>query len=117
MTVPDQSLTIPEILKRYASGRPINVKQYDEYTGDDDNQTGVDIRTMDISEVHDLFNVTKANLQKLQTEKNQRLADERAADLEKSIIAKYEARRAAHKDQPEVESAKFIQLDLPIDPK
>jgi hypothetical protein len=45
-TVPDQSLTIPEMIKRHASGRPINVKVYDEYDGGGDDLTGVEYHTI-----------------------------------------------------------------------
>ncbi|WNK13796.1 MAG: hypothetical protein [Microvirus sp.] len=116
MTVPDQSLTIPEIIKRFATGRPVNVKVYDEYTGDHDNLTGVDIRTMDISEIHDLVSVTNQNLQTLKSESDRRRKISQDKALEESIIAKYEARKKA-RDQKDVDpgEAKFIQLDLPID--
>lgn len=51
MTVPDQNMSVVEIMKRYASGRPIKgqsgVPIYDEET---DQWYGVDPRSLDISE-------------------------------------------------------------------
>lgn len=109
-TIPDQSLTIDEILKRYASGRPVNVKIYDEFTGDDDLQTGVDIRTLDLHEVHEMLQQSRANVEKLQTEQRLRIQAKRDADLEASIIKKYEERR---KQNPPEEKPKFVQLTIP----
>lgn len=113
-TIPDRSLTIPEILKRFASGRPVNVKVYDEFTGDDDNLTGVDIRTMDLTEIHDLVAVTNKNIYTLQQEQNRRRKLQEDEALEKSIIQKYEARKK-DKDRPDPEGpSKFIQLPLEL---
>jgi hypothetical protein len=117
-TVPDQSLTIPEMIKRHASGRPINVKVYDEYDGGGDDLTGVDIRTLDMSEIHDLVARTTDNLAKFNYEKDRRRKEQQDADLEKSIIAKYEARRKELEPDPGPSRPVFVQPVLPgIEPK
>jgi len=113
--VPDQSLTIPEIIKRYSSGRSVNVKVYDDFGGDEDHLTGVDIRTMDLVEVSELLQTTKANLMKLQHEQNRRHKEKHDAELEASIIAKYEGRKKADREKDEDNSSpKFIQVQLPL---
>lgn len=109
MTEPDQALTIPEMLKRYASGRPINAKIYDDYDGGGDHLTGVDIRTLDMSEVNDLIKSTQENIIKLrQVESEKRLAQKNEA-LEKSIEAKIRARLAQDETKPKGP----IQLEIP----
>jgi len=115
LTIPDRSLTIPEIIARYTSGRSLNVKVYDEYTGDHDHLTGVDIRTMDITEIKELVDVTNTNLRSLKSEQDRRRATDQAAALEKSIIEKYEARRRDQlESQKEPPAPKFLQPSLPL---
>lgn len=114
LTVPDMSLTPAEMLKRYASGRPINVKVYDEYSGDDDFQTGVDIRTLDISQIHDMIGDLSSNLSKLKSEADQRRKKEQDEKLEASIIAKYEARRKTEQQQEEKKPV-FVQTSFPVE--
>lgn len=117
LTIPDLSLTIPEILKRYASGRPLNVKVYDEFDGGADHLTGLDIRKMDITEIHELMETTANNINALRYEADRRRKQQQDAALEASIIAKYEAKRKLKEQPEEPTPAKFVQLDLPIDPK
>lgn len=115
LTVPDQALTITEIMKRYASGRPINVKNYDEYDGDNtDNVQGIPLAKLDISEIHDLAEVTRTNLQNLENERNVRIQEQKDKALEESIIAKFKARQEAKEQPLEAIPAKFIQTSLPI---
>nr|QJB20076.1 MAG: hypothetical protein [Microvirus sp.] len=112
LTVPDMSLTPQEMLKRFSSGRPINVKVYDEYTGDDDVQTGVDIRTMDMAEIHEMMGTLQANITKLKTESEQRRKKQLEEDLEKSIIKKYEQRRAQEQNNQNPDKPVYIQPDM-----
>lgn len=114
LTVPDQSLTIPEILKRYASGRSIDVAVFDDYQGEADNLTGVDIRTMDMQEVHELLTITKNNLAKLQQEDSLRRKKEYDEKLEQSIIAKFKVRTEAGKPSEQQTPSQFIQPKLPL---
>lgn len=50
MTVPDQSMTISEILRRFGSGLPLGGSRVEFWEGDEDMWNGVDPRTLDISE-------------------------------------------------------------------
>lgn len=113
LTVPDQSLTIPEIMKRYASGRGVNVKIYDEYDGGDDHITGTDIRTLDLVEISEILKRTNNNLQILKNETDRRRKEQNDAQLEKTIIAKFKAREAAKKQDQLPDKPVFIQPTLP----
>jgi hypothetical protein len=93
-------------------------KVYDEYDGGGDDLTGVDIRTLDMSEIHDLVARTTDNLAKFNYEKDRRRKEQQDADLEKSIIAKYEARRKELEPDPGPSRPVFVQPVLPgIEPK
>ena len=110
VTKPDMALTISEILKRYASGRSVNVPVYDEYSGDDDNLTGIDIRTLDMVEVQEMLSRVNESRDKLILEQSRRrkiAADEK---LEASIIAKYKARLEAEK--PVADKPVYIQTSI-----
>lgn len=96
-TKPDMALTISEILKRYSSGRSVTVPVYDEYSGDDDNLTGVDIRTLDMVEVQEMLARVNDSREKLILEQSRRRKLEADEKLEASIIAKYKARMDAEK--------------------
>lgn len=111
--IPDQSLSIEEILKRFASGRSIDVATYEEYDGDNSNITGIDIRTMDIVEVNQLLDITNKNLQNLKTEHDRRRKEEQDAALEKSIIEKFKA-RTKQEDELAPVPVKFIQTSIPL---
>lgn len=115
LTEPDMALTVSEIIKRFQSGRSVGVRVYAEYDKDDTVMEGLDLRTMDLSQIHDLMEVSITNIQRLETEKAQRRKEKYDKELEESIIKKYEARRKNQEPQQlNVEDAKFIQLDLPI---
>lgn len=111
LTVPDHALTIPEMLKRFATGRPVNVPVFDEYSGDDDSLTGVDLRTLDISEIHDLMDASVSNLRKLKAESDARRKKQQDEELEASIIKKYEERKKQESATPE-DKPRFIQADI-----
>jgi hypothetical protein len=57
-TVPDQTMSLMEILQRYASGETISVNQNLLYMDDEDLQTssGINLKSLDLSEQHDLLN-------------------------------------------------------------
>lgn len=72
MTVPDQSLTIREIMDRYARGLPLDIKtpQWDENADLDDILP--DPRTMDISERAELALTAKQELAEIKTALNKK---------------------------------------------
>lgn len=54
LTVPDQTLSIPEILRRYSRGLSLGGMRTPIYEGEDDLFDGVDPRTLDLSELHEI---------------------------------------------------------------
>lgn len=54
-TVPDQSMTVLELIQRHASGLPLGAPKVPIYDGDVDDLNGRDIRTLDLSERHALL--------------------------------------------------------------
>lgn len=66
-TVPDQSMSIPEILRRYAAGLHIGGSRNPIYEGDDDDILGgVDPRKLDLSEREQLKRDLREELENLQ---------------------------------------------------
>ncbi len=54
LTVPDQSLTIRQIMERYARGLPLEGQRVPIYEGEDEDNYLPDPRTLDLSEREDL---------------------------------------------------------------
>lgn len=53
-TIPDQSLTVRQIMQRHTAGVPLNVKTPQFHNEDEiDNYNGKDPRTMDLVELHE----------------------------------------------------------------
>lgn len=65
LTVPDQTMSIRTILEKYARGENFNQKV--PIFSDEDN-SGLDIRRLDISEIHDLKQQNAEEIKKLQEE-------------------------------------------------
>lgn len=53
-TLPDQTMSIPEILQRYARGLPITKGKVPIYQGEEDPFKGIDPKRLDLSELHNL---------------------------------------------------------------
>ncbi|CAI9672780.1 hypothetical protein [Elizabethkingia anophelis] len=66
-TVPDQSLTVREILKKYANGTLDDIGNRDIYYNDDDDGfDGVDLRGLDISELQQLERDAQIDIDEIQ---------------------------------------------------
>lgn len=52
MTVPDQTMSLKDILTRYARGLPIEGEKFPVYHGEEEMPP--DLKKMDLSEIHDL---------------------------------------------------------------
>lgn len=64
-TIPDQSMSVKEILNRYAKGLPLHSnKQVGEYYGDD--QYYPDLARLDLSEKQELYRENQAKIRSLQ---------------------------------------------------
>lgn len=69
-TIPDQTMTVREIFHRYAKGLPIVGQKVPIYEGEDDPMEGVDLRSLDLSERHDMLKETKSAVKELQEKLN-----------------------------------------------
>lgn len=60
-TIPDQSISIPEMIRRYASGMPLGGQRIPQYSDDPETDVlgGRNWQSMDISEHHDLIESIK----------------------------------------------------------
>lgn len=68
-TVPDQALSVKEILQRYAQGRPLHIDNSSRltYTGD---EYAPDVRTMDLVDIDRLKADTQEEINRLNNELN-----------------------------------------------
>lgn len=60
-TIPDQAMSIPELIRRYASGLPLGAPKVPMYAEnpEEDLLFGKDFRTLDLSEQHDIVKNAK----------------------------------------------------------
>lgn len=66
LTIPDQTMSIREMLERFARGLPLTGNNSEPvYEGDEG--LGVDIRTLDLSELHDLKEGIKQEISDIRT--------------------------------------------------
>lgn len=65
-TIPDQSLTMRQILDRYAKGLPLDAKT-PEWHDDDEFNPLPDVRTLDLTEKQELLQSAKDELQTIKT--------------------------------------------------
>lgn len=82
-TIPDQSLTVRQIMQRHTAGVPLNVKtpNFNNDTEiDNDEYSGRDPRTMDLTEIHDelesIAERQKARIKLAEDIKQQKLQEE-----------------------------------------
>lgn len=65
-TVPDQSLTMRQILDRYARGLPLDVKT-PIWEDDDELNPLPDVRTLDLTEKHEMLKSAKSELAEIKS--------------------------------------------------
>lgn len=66
-TVPDQTLTIPQILERYARGLPLESNKNPVYE-ENDPLDGIEFRTLDLSEQMDFLQETRQKVKDINKE-------------------------------------------------
>lgn len=76
MTVPDDALTVKEILTRYAKGLPLGGRKAELWEGEDDNLDGIDPKRLDYAE--------REELEERYTEELKQLKAKQAQILKKS---------------------------------
>lgn len=86
LTIPDQTMSLREILRRYAAGYPVEGQKEPQYLGEEDDMP--DIKKMDLSEIEDYANEYKKhieifdNVKKTAAEKKAAKLREKEIDLE-----------------------------------
>lgn len=105
LTVPDQSMTIREIMERHAHGIAMPVGKEPIYS-EDENQLGVNLKKLDLVELQELRERSQALIEghlkgKQTAEKKE--AKKREEEYRQRIIGEYEAEKQAKavKNQPE----------------
>lgn len=76
-TVPDQSMSVSEIMRRFASGLPLGGEKVPLYEGDEDLLDGVNPKTLDLSEIAQIRDEFQKEVSELNTK-----ADKKAAEKE-----------------------------------
>lgn len=80
MTVPDQSLTVRELMDRFARGLPLGGARVPIYEGEDDNTP--DFARMDLSEIEDYQLKIKEELEEI---RERMTAKSKKADMAKEV--------------------------------
>lgn len=66
-TIPDQTMPISEIMRRFVHGLPLAGQKVSFYTEDeDDEMAGIDIEKLDLSEIQELKEEAKQNVAQIQ---------------------------------------------------
>lgn len=95
LTVPDQTMSIQEILERHTRGLGIDQGKVPMYYGDDEVLDQTDLKKLDLSELQEL---REANAEKLEAMREEL--------IEKGKKKRYEAMRQKIKDEIEFEEIK-----------
>lgn len=76
MTIPDQTMSVAEILMRYSRGQPFQAGKPGSYLGDDDDLLdGVDINSLDIEEKHQVMRRNVENIERMLKERQKEYHD------------------------------------------
>lgn len=99
-TVPDMSMSVNEILTRFAQGRPLSVSNNLHYTGDEYTP---DVRTMDLVELEEM---RRANAERI-NELNNKLEE-----VDKEKKSKKEKDKLRKEIEQELKAGSVKQLDI-----
>lgn len=97
VTVPDQAMSVKEILRRYANGLPLSQSNDLVYTGDDYTP---DLRTMDLVDIERLQAQNLRDIREMEKELADATAADQAAKTEIAFRKKFEAEQASKNDAP-----------------
>lgn len=86
-TVPDQSMTVKEILNRFARGLPLGGQRVPVFDGEEDDMP--DIRTLDLAERQEMAENFKRELEEIRSNDAKRKARIQAKKAEKSDYEAY----------------------------
>jgi Fe-S-cluster formation regulator IscX/YfhJ len=75
-TIPDQTMSIRQILQRYASGQPLDVYNQGEPIWDGEEGSGINPKTLDLSELHQYFDNIQQIKDDYQKTRNEKIKQE-----------------------------------------
>lgn len=78
-TVPDQSLTVRELLTRYAHGQELQGQKTPFYEDEDAPHMGIDLRMLDLTEIQELMESYEEKFKTSRAAYKQRKAEEAEA--------------------------------------
>lgn len=87
MTIPDQTLSVKQILDRYAKGLPLGGQKVPIYEADENSTFDdymPDPKTLDISERHEMAQDAKKELRDIKSKLNKKAREKAEKDLLKS---------------------------------
>lgn len=85
MTIPNEALSVPDIIRRYAQGLPPVGARTPIYEGEDSPFAGIDINRMDLVERHNLLEEVKRNIREQQTRRMEELKQKQQAAYKKQV--------------------------------
>lgn len=91
LTIPDEVLTIPEIIKRFSSGLGTNVN-VPIYTGDNDILEGINPETLDLVEKYNILRTAESNYSKRRKELDDELQAKQKAEFDRIVAEEVERR-------------------------
>lgn len=92
MTIPNQSMGVDEILRRYASGLSMGAMKVPVYHGDDDLWHGIDPKSLDLVEVQQIIHERREQMQSLKdkaandvAERRKKAEEFRAKEIQRQV--------------------------------
>jgi len=111
-TIPDQTMSVKEILTRYASGLPIDGQKVPIYENDEDPLHGVNWNTLDLSEKADFIQALKSDIEETRKnwdEQEKRRKQKQAKEAIDKRVKKELEKRSRTKDKNLIQDAEIIQ--------
>ena len=103
-TMPDQSMSVQELVYRYTHGQMLSGTRTPIYEQEGDIEFPANWDKLDISEKHAFIDEKRKEYEeisaRLQREKNEMIEKQRTEDIEKAVNEKLKAIRAARKGEP-----------------
>jgi len=97
MTVPDQSMSVKEILDRFARGLPIDGRKVPLYEGETDMP---DIRGLDLAERQAMYEAAEQELKEIKEKLNKKQHERVRLTLSAEEITQWRAEQAAKAAKP-----------------
>lgn len=101
LTIPDQSMSIQEMIDRHRRGLPIRGYADAEYTDQADILEGRDLRQMDLEEIKQLSKKLRKNYEDARDKWYKEETERRQAAQRQAIIDEYEKEKKKGEAQPQ----------------